>query len=158
MNLHQTASLANQMKARDRDMVPRFLVIAMFGLMAASLALVSFARLTGMEPTAIPSLPEIVAERTVSFAGDRSSGIVILDETGTQIASSSENKAGFIDVVWVAVMRERKVQQTDPSAPVRIVRREGGRVDVIDDTTGWALELVGYGQDNVAAFATLIDS
>ncbi len=63
MNLNQTASLANQMKARDRDMVPRFLVIAMFSLMAASLALVSFARLTGMPPTAIASLPEIVAER-----------------------------------------------------------------------------------------------
>ena len=74
-----------------------------------------------------------------------------------QIASSSKNKAGFIDVVWVAVMRERKVQGTDATAPIRIVRREGGRVDVIDDTTGWTLELIGYGQDNVAAFATLID-
>jgi putative photosynthetic complex assembly protein len=157
MNLSQTASLANQMKARDRDMVPRFLVIAMFSLMAASLALVAFARLTGMEPTATAALPEIVAERTVSFAGSRNSGIVMLDEDGTQIASSSVNKSGFIDVVWVAVMRERKVQQTDPTAPIRIVRRTGGRVDVIDDTTGWQLELIGYGKDNIAAFARLID-
>ena len=157
MNLSQTASLANQMKARDRDMVPRFLVIAMFSLMAASLALVAFARLTGMEPTATAALPEIVAERTVTFAGDRNTGIVLLDEAGAQIASSSENKAGFIDVVWVAVMRERKVQQTDPTAPIRIVRRTGGRVDVIDDTTGWQLELIGYGKDNIAAFARLID-
>lgn len=157
MNLSQTASLANQMKERDRDMVPRFLVIAMFSLMAASLALVSFAKLTGMPPSAIASLPEITAERTVSFAGDRSSGIILLDEAGTQIASSSENKAGFIDVVWVAVMRERKVQNTNVTAPIRIVRREGGRVDVIDDTTGWTLELIGYGQDNIAAFAALID-
>ena len=157
MNLSQTASLANQMKERDRDMVPRFLVIAMFALMIASLGLVSFAKLTGMPPTAIASLPEIVAERTVSFAGDRSSGIILQEESGAQIASSSENKAGFIDVVWVAVMRERKVQGTDVTAPIRIVRRRGGRVDIIDDTTGWNLELIGYGQDNVAAFATLID-
>jgi putative photosynthetic complex assembly protein len=158
MNLGHTASLANQMKERDRDMVPRFLIIAMFGMMAISLALVTFARVNEMPPTAIPTQPEIVAERTVTFAGDRSSGIIILDEAGAQIASSSENKAGFIDVVWVAVMRERKVQQTDATAPVRIVRREGGRVDVIDDTTGWQLELIGYGQDNVAAFAALIDA
>ncbi|KIN75461.1 photosynthetic complex assembly protein PuhC [Sulfitobacter guttiformis] len=156
MNLSRTASLANQMKERDRDMVPRFLVIAMFSLMAASLALVAFAKLTGMPPTAIASLPEIVAERTVTFAGDRSSGIVLLDEAGTEIATSTEDKAGFIDVVWVAVMRERKVQQTDPNAPIRIVRRDGGRVDVIDDSTGWQLELIGYGKDNVAAFARLI--
>ena len=158
MNLTQTASLANQMKERDRDMIPRFLIIAMFGMMAASLALVAFARVTGMEPTATAKMPEIVAERTVSFAGDRSSGIILLDENGVEIASSSANKAGFIDVVWVAVMRERKVQDTDPTAPIRIVRREGGRVDVIDDTTGWNLELIGFGQDNVAAFATLIDA
>ncbi|MGB5863964.1 MAG: photosynthetic complex assembly protein PuhC [Sulfitobacter sp.] len=158
MNLNQTASLANQMKARDRDMVPRFLVIAMFGLMAASLALVSFHQITDMPRSAMASAPEIVAERTVTFAGDRNSGIILLDETGTQIAASNESKAGFIDVVWVAVMRERKVNGQDPSAPVRIALREGGRVDIIDDTTGWQLELIGYGKDNVAAFATLIGS
>jgi putative photosynthetic complex assembly protein len=158
MNLSQTASLANQMKERDRDMIPRFLIIAMFAMMAAALALVSFAKLTGMEPTAQAALPKIVAERTVSFAGDRSTGILLLDEAGTEIAASSANKAGFIDVVWVAVMRERKVQHTDPTAPIRIVRREGGRVDVIDDTTGWNLELIGFGQDNVAAFARLLDA
>lgn len=158
MNLNQTASLANQMKARDREMVPRFLVVAMFGLMAASLALVSFHRITDMPRSAIATTPQIVAERTVTFAGDRNTGILLLDETGTQIAASNENKAGFIDVVWVAVMRARKVNAQDPTAPIRIVLREGGRVDVIDDTTGWQLELIGYGKDNVAAFATLIDA
>lgn len=156
--MNRTSSLANQMKARDREMVPRILVQAMFALMLASLALVSYARITDRPVIATASMPPVVAERSATFAGNRNTGIVLLDEDGTQIASSKENQAGFIDVVWVAVMRERKVQHADPTAPIRIVRREGGRTDVIDDTTGWSLELIGYGQDNVAAFARLVDT
>jgi len=144
------------MKARDKDMVPRFLVQAMFGLMLVSLALVSYARITDMPRSGTPSIDPIVAERSVTFGGDRSSGIRLYDENGVQIASSKTNKAGFIDVVWVSMSRERLVQRTDPAAPFRIVRREGGRIDVIDDSTGWQLELIGYGSDNIAAFARLL--
>jgi hypothetical protein len=49
------------------------------------------------------------------------------------------------------------VQDTDTQAPLRLVRRENGHVAILDDTTGWSIELIGYGQDNVAAFAKLID-
>lgn len=152
-----TSPLARQMKARDKDMVPRILVQAMFGLMVASLALVSYARITDMPRTGLPTVENIVDERTVTFEGTRNTGIVILDEAGTEIANSARNKAGFIDVVWVAMMRERKLERTDPGAPFRIVRREDGRIDVLDDTTGWQLELIGYGPDNIAAFARLLD-
>lgn len=152
-----TSPLARQMKARDKDMVPRVLVQAMFGLMIASLALVSYARLTDMPRTGTPSVEPVATERSVTFGGDRNAGIQLYDENGVEIASSTRDKAGFIDVVWVAMMRERLVQKVDATAPFRIVRRENGRVDVIDDTTGWQLELIGYGPDNIAAFATLID-
>jgi putative photosynthetic complex assembly protein len=149
--------LAQQMKARDKDMVPRILIQAMFGLMLASLALVSYARLSDMPRTGLPTQELIVAERSVSFEGDRNFGIKVMDATGTEIANSTRDKAGFIDVVWVAMMRERKVQRVDPAAPFRLVRRENGRLDVVDDTTGWQLELIGYGKDNIAAFARLLD-
>lgn len=152
-----TSPLARQMKARDKDMVPRILIQAMFGLMLASLALVSYARITDMPRTGVPTAGNIVSERSVSFEGDRNFGIKVLDGTGATIANSTADKAGFIDVVWVAMMRERTMARVDATAPFRIVRREGGRTDVIDDTTGWQLELVGYGPDNIAAFARLLD-
>ena len=41
-----TNSLAAQMKHRDRDMVPKVLVQAMFTLMIAAVVLVAYARLT----------------------------------------------------------------------------------------------------------------
>lgn len=153
----QTVSLANQMKHRDRDMVPKFLVQAMFGLMIASVALVSYARLSGREVTSVVPHSDIVREISVTLDGTRSAGVAVLDENGVQIAHSTQDKAGFIDVIWMSVMRERTVQDVASDAPVKIVRRENGHVAVIDDTTGWKIELIGYGQDNVAAFARLID-
>jgi hypothetical protein len=37
-----------------------------------------------------------------------------------------------------------------------VLRREDGRIELIDDTTGWSADLMGNGRDNVAAFARLV--
>lgn len=148
--------LSNEMKHRDREMVPRFLVIAMFTLMAASLALVAFARLTDRPVSSTVAHSDIVQEIAVTLTGSRSEGVAVIGTNGTQLAHSNDAKSGFIDVIWVAVMRERKVQNAPADGPVRVVRRENGRVAVLDDSTGWKIELIGYGQDNVAAFAKLL--
>ena len=152
-----TNSLANQMKHRDRDMVPAVLVKAMFALMLASVALVGYASITDRPVIAVPAHSDIVAEREITLIGDRSTGVQVFAADGTPLAHSTDDKAGFIDVIWVSVNRERIVQNAATDAPLRVVRRENGHVAVIDDTTGWKIELIGYGQDNVAAFAKLID-
>ncbi|MEQ3728422.1 MAG: photosynthetic complex assembly protein PuhC [Tateyamaria sp.] len=145
------------MKHRDRDMVPAVLVKAMFGLMFAAVALVGYASYTDRPVTAVPPHSDIVTERAISLIGDRSNGVQVLAADGTQLAHSTDAKSGFIDVIWTAVSRERTVKGASLDAPLRLVRRENGHVAVIDDTTGWKIELIGYGQDNVAAFAKLID-
>ena len=40
---------------------------------------------------------------------------------------------------------------------VRVVRREDGHIAIIDDKTGMAVEVTGYGADNAAAFARIVD-
>jgi len=153
----QTNSLANQMKHRDRDMVPKFLVQAMFTLMLAALVLVGYARLTDRAVSSVVPHSDIVAEKSIILAGSRSDGVQVLDENGTMIAHSTDDMAGFIDVIWMSVGRERIVQDVPSDAPLRLVRRENGQIAIIDDTTDWKIELIGYGQDNVAAFAKLFD-
>ena len=153
----QTASLANQMKHRYRDMVPRFLVIAMFSLMLISLSLVSYAQWTDQPNTGVLKFSPIEKEITVSLVGDRSKGVAIHDMDGNQLAHSNLKKSGFIDVIWVSIMRHRTVQNKDISAPIRFIRRQNGHTAIFDDATGWSIELIGYGQDNVNAFAKLID-
>lgn len=153
----QTASLANQMKMRDRDMVPRVLVVAMFGLMAASLAIVAFAQIMDVPQRGVPKASVIVREAAITLEGSRNAGVRVLDANGNEIAFSQENKAGFIDVIWVGITRERKVQGVSGNPELRLVRRENGHTALIDPATNWSIELIGYGQDNVAAFARLID-
>lgn len=152
-----TNSLAAQMKHRDRDMVPAVLVKAMFALMIGAVALVAYARLTDRPVSSVAPHSKIVAERAITLIGTRSEGVQVFGADGTKLAHSNDELAGFIDVIWLSVNRARLLQDVPSDAPVRLVKRANGHVAVIDDTTGWKIELIGYGQDNVAAFAKLID-
>lgn len=158
MYIKQTASLANQMKMRDRDMVPRFLVQAMFALMIGSLALVAYARLSDRPLEGTRAGSDIVEELIFTMKGTRSTGVGLYDATGTQIVHSTEDKKGFIDVIGVSIRRERLVQGVDMDAPIRVVRKTDGNVYVLDDATGWSIILIGYGWDNIAAFENLLSS
>jgi putative photosynthetic complex assembly protein len=155
--INPTSSLANQMKHRDREMVPKTLVRAMFALMVSATALVGYASYTDRPALAVAPHSDIVREVSVTLDGSRSTGVKVLDTQGNLLARSNEEKNGFIDVVWVSVMRERLISDVPSNEPLRVVRRQNGHVAVLDDTTGWKIELIGYGKDNVAAFAKLLD-
>ena len=155
--MNRLSTLSNEMKHQDREFVPKYLVIAMFALMLATLGLVTFDQVTHQPLMGVAPDSPIVAERAIVLDGTRNEGVYVRDEMGREIAYSGANKSGFIDVIWVSVNRERTVQDVPSDAPLRLVRRANGHVAVLDDTTGWKIELIGYGQDNVAAFARLID-
>jgi putative photosynthetic complex assembly protein len=151
------SQLESQMKLRDKEMVPRILVQAMFALMLASLALVSFAVLTDRPLTGVPAKHPVVAEVAVTLEGDREGHVAVVDDQGHTVAWSHEDKNGFIGVIHRVMVRERMLHNAPLTAPVRVVRRENGIYAVLDTVTDWSIELVGYGQDNVAAFAKLVD-
>jgi putative photosynthetic complex assembly protein len=146
------------MKHPEKELVPRFLVIAMFALMLGTVALVSFAQLAGVPNSGVVQDSPIVDERLVWLIGDRTGTSALADENGTIIATATaETKGGFIGVVGIAIHRGRFVHGVTTNEPIRVVRRENGRIGVIDDSTGEVLELMGYGADNVATFARLLD-
>jgi len=107
--------------------------------------------------TSVVAHSDVVQEVSVTLLGTRSEGVGVFDTNGRQLAHSNDDKKGFIDVIWVAVTRARLVQDVPSDAPVRVVRRENGNIGILDDTTGWKIELIGYGKDNVAAFAKLFE-
>lgn len=150
------SGLEAQMRRRDVEMVPPVLVRSMFGVMAAALALVSFAVLTDrpLEGVAPPS--PVVAEVTVRLVGEPGGDVAVIDAAGRTVARSDQDLAGFIGVMWRAIALERSRQGLPDEAPIRVVRRADGRVAVVDDATGLDVEMIGYGRDNVAAFARLV--
>lgn len=146
------------MKHPEKELVPRILVIAMFALMLGTVGLVAFAQLTGVPNTGVAVASDIVAERQVWLVGTRNGTTALADETGAVIVTvGPDTKTGFIAVIGIAVNRGRAVAGVTTNDPIRVVRRADATIAVIDDATGSVLELRGYGPDNVAAFANLLD-
>ena len=149
--------LRSQMQLRDREMVPRILVQGMFAVMLSSLALVSFATLTDRPKVGVVREAPVVREVTVTMTAARDGSVTVTDPEGEVVARSGDDRNGFIGVMWRVMARERLRHGLPDAAPVRVVRRENGHTAVIDPETGMSVELIGYGQDNVAAFARLVD-
>lgn len=151
------SQLEQQMRHRDKEMVPRFLVQAMFGLMAATLSLVAYAQWFDVPNRGVLVEAPVTQSLEIVMVGDRSGIYEVLTTDGQLIASSSDEKAGFIGVMGRVIDRERFVHDLTGNAPVTVIRRENGNIAIIDDTTDLSVELIGYGKDNVAAFAKLLD-
>lgn len=151
------SQLEQQMRHRDKEMVPRFLVQAMFGLMAASLAIVAYAQWMDVPNRGVLVEAPIVQSLEIVMQGDRNGTYDVTTLDGVQIASSTDHKAGFIGVIGRVIDRERLVHGVSGTAPIEVVRRENGNIAIVDDTTALSVELIGYGKDNVAAFAKLLD-
>ena len=149
-------SLSEQMKMRDKEMVPRALVRAMFALMAASVALVTYAQLSGHPDVGVLHEAPITQSRTVTLV-PHGLGSYDVMEDGVRLAGTDDYKGGFYGVIGRILDRRRMIHGADPSAPIEVVRRENGNVAILDPQTDFTIELIGYGADNIAAFARLLD-
>lgn len=151
------SEISTQMKHREKDLVPLFLVRAMLGLMAVTLMMVAYAQWFDVEQRGVVVEAPVVNEITVRFESTREGISTVYDMDGNQIAHSSDELMGFIGVIGIVVRRERFVSGVANDAPLNILQRANGTYAIEDPLTGWSVELIGYGQDNVAAFAKLLN-
>jgi len=143
---------------QQREIISRRLLRAMGVLVASSLILVTYARLTDRPLEAMPVDGQIAQERVIHIVSDNVSGAArILDEDGTMIADLPPTAGGFIAGVWRAVVFERHKAGVNLDAPVRLMRFTDGRLALRDELGGNRFELVGFGTDNAAAFARLLN-
>lgn len=146
------------MRTRDREMIPAVLLRAMLFLVLAVLVIVTFARLTdrpleATRPTGIP----VVAERSLIIYGDMSGAARVLDANGTLVADLGPEQGGFISGMSRVLSRERMKVGVADDAPVRLVRFADGHIALFDDFTGFEAQIAGFGADNKAAFARLLE-
>jgi putative photosynthetic complex assembly protein len=142
---------------QQREIISRRLLRAMGVLVALSLALVTFARLTDRPLEAMPVDGKIIQERVIHIFADMSGAARILDENGSVIADLPPTEGGFVAGVWRAVVFERHKVGVDPGAPVRLMRFADGRLALRDEIGGGRYELIGFGNDNAATFARLLN-
>lgn len=146
-----------QLRHQDTDMIPPVLLRAMAILALSALALTTYAVLTGREPSGRPPAGEPLIAREIVLDGSVNGSVRVLDPTGTELLAGNDETGGFSSVMWRAMRRERMQHGVDPMLPLVLSRHDGGRVIVTDPVTGWRVELGGFGADNVAEFARLLD-
>jgi putative photosynthetic complex assembly protein len=143
--------------APEVDLIPRVLGRALTAVVLTCLALVTIATLTNRPLDATPPVLPIVAERMIILSGEMSGSARVMDTNGQVIAELSPEQGGFIAGVYRVLVRERTKHGVALDAPVRLVRTEGNRIALYDDTIGWSADLMGFGLTNTRAFARLLD-
>ncbi|MCC5961896.1 MAG: photosynthetic complex assembly protein [Rhodobacteraceae bacterium] len=144
-------------KRQDKnDMIPIGLVRGMFALAAVSLALVTYASVTGRERVAIPPPAPVVQEWSISLVGHDAQAVSVYDANGTLLADMDHG--GFVTVIQNGLMTMRRRHGLDPALPLTIVQYENGRLAAIDPLTEYRVELTQFGGDNQAAFERLLQT
>ncbi|MCR9147643.1 MAG: photosynthetic complex assembly protein PuhC [Rhodobacteraceae bacterium] len=149
-------NLSPDYKIRDKELVPRMLVRAMFGMVAIVLALVTVAKLTDYPVAAMPPRGDISASRDIVLSGDMAGRAQVSALDGTVIADLTPEQGGFISGVYRVIARERTKHGVAVEGPVTLIRYETGRISIQDPSTGWSADLMGFGADNARAFARLL--
>lgn len=94
---------------QQREIISRRLLRAMGLMVAASLALATYARVTDRPLEAMPVDGPIVSERVLRIVSDSVSGAArVHDGEGALIADLSPTQGGFVAGVWRAVVFERR--------------------------------------------------
>jgi putative photosynthetic complex assembly protein len=145
-----------RLRHREDELVPRFMVRAMFALVVICLVLVSAARITGRPLESTPADTPVIRERAIHLSGDTSGAARVLDANGSVIADLPGDQGGFIAGVQRVIERERAKRGLTSDAPVLLQLREGNRLSITDPLTGWSAELMGFGATNTRSFARLL--
>jgi len=142
--------------APDKEMIPKALVRAMFGLALATLAIVSVAVWTDRAPTGQPKPADIRAQMDLVLIGGGAKAVKVATPDGTVLADLDHG--GFVTVIQNGLQTARRRHGIDPTLPVQLVDYANGRLAIHDPVTGWSVELHAFGNDNEAAFRRLMSS
>ena len=118
------------LRNRDKEMIPKTLLRAMFGLALAALAIVSFAVITDRKTVGQPKPVEILQSRTLVIEG-RGPDAVLVTEPGGAIVADLAN-GGFVAVVGNGLNRARLVKGIPGNPPVDLVAYANGRLALHD--------------------------
>lgn len=145
---------ARVMQRRDKELIPRRLVIAMFSLTLASVLLVAFAVLTDRPLVGRPQAAPVVAERLLVIDGAGGAIHVTDAATGENVLDLANG--GFISVVNDGLERARHVARTTGNPPVKLTLYENSRLSLSDPATGWRTEISSFGPGNVRVWMNLL--
>ena len=142
------------MRKRDKEVIPRRLVIAMFSLALATLLLTTFAVLTDRPLVGQPEAAPIVSQRNLLIEAD-GKAVMVTDVRTGEMVLDAEN-GGFVSVVNDGLERARFVAGVRENAPVFLTLYENSRLSLSDPASGWSMEISSFGPGNTGVWLELL--
>jgi putative photosynthetic complex assembly protein len=137
---------------------PRAPLIAVGGLLVASLLAVAAVRFTGVGAVKAADA-QAVAVREFRFEDRPDGSIVVLDASGKQLIDTvAPGTNGFLRGTMRGLARERMRQGVSPQLPFRMIGRADGKLTLEDPGTGRRVDLGSFGPTNSAVFAQIMVS
>jgi putative photosynthetic complex assembly protein len=140
---------------RDREMIPRGLLVGMAALVAVALALTTYASLTDRPLEGVPAASTPVRERLLILEGHSAQAVTVRTPDGQVLVDLPHG--GFVTVIQSGMATERRKHGIVENTPVRLVEYANHRLVLEDPATGWSAELYAFGSENKAAFERLFD-
>lgn len=140
------------------ESVPRPLLFAVGALLAITLTGVAVMRMAGVAPAALPPVAETAAERAeVRLDFLEAGGTRLVDPvSGETLAELAPETDGFLRGISRALIRERGRSGLSMHEPIALMRWKSGHMALLDPSTGWRTELVGFGPGNLETMAVLM--
>ncbi len=135
---------------------PRAPLVALGGLVIASVVAVAAVRLTGIGVVQVPDAPAVTV-REFRFEDRPDGSIVVLDSAGQSLIDTvAPGTNGFLRGTLRGLARERKRQGVSPDVPFRMIGRADGKLTLEDPGTGRRVDLGSFGPTNAAVFAQIM--
>ena len=141
-----------EMQKRDKEMIPKRLVYAVFALALSSLAITTYAVVTDRPLVGVAPEEPMVAQHQVILEGEGNAARVTTPNGA--VLMDSEHGA-FVTVIRSGLNRARLVARVDGNPAVTVTQFESGRMTLTDPATGWQVELSSFGLGNKAHFERL---
>jgi putative photosynthetic complex assembly protein len=146
----------NTRTASDPVDVPTGALIALGGLIAATLVAVAVVQFSGVGQQQLPDA-DVVATRALTFVDRRDGGIDIIDARDGSLASQVDpGTQGFLRGTMRGLARERRSHGIGAERPFQLRSLADGRLLLEDPDTGRRIDLGSFGPDNAAVFAALV--
>lgn len=99
----------------------------------------------------------VVTSRDLVFS-DRADGAVVVTENGQEVLVIEAGSGGFVRGTLRALARHRQLGNVGEEEPFRLVHWADGRLSLIDPSTNGRVEINAFGQDQLDAFAQILDA
>lgn len=143
------------MPTSPRPIFPRGPLLAVGGILLASVVLAGAGRLTG--PTGTPPKAELVVARDIRFEDRADGGVDIFSgRNPTAVEVVAPTTDNFLRATMRTLVRERRRQSIGAEQPFHLAQWADGRLTLDDFATGRHIELAAFGETNEAVFAQVL--